>query len=533
MQTYLLALFATAAVLLGLAVGLLVAFAQMAAGRFSPAVASLVFRDRIVWVLLFIPTSAMLLLGVASLIVSLPPPRPTLPWLTLSQTRLTVGVGALVSVVVSIACVVGLAVRAATYNSGPSLARRLVRAVPIRAIVAQSQNTTEAALRERHRSYPFLPIFELLNQAVRDGDRSTFARTLQAVRDEWPGWLQAAGDGYPRRSLVTLVRDAFLADVSELIKRYGVPSLHRLYLPEVATLAMIAYDRQPDLLAILLNHLERTVVTLLLDGEDEPGASGVNSLFRIEAHLSNDQDVAVNVHQTLGSVGRAIGPLLPSRDGFAFETGGFGYLDESRSPSVAQLREGYYELCQRHKKAADKNDHLIWLEAMEVAAITLLRRGVETTKFRAIKEHFVSLAIDMAGAASDLAYKQLERTINTTIFGLDRFAQEDIPAEQTDIWLAIANAIVGLGMVAEDLNIEFWGGGHSVDRAIDAFGRVPPEHWDSAVLEGLIRGINDKPDHDARWRFITKAGGRLGTNFGLMFDPDTGQIYPDDDPRRH
>lgn len=39
-------------------------------------------------------------------------------------------------------------------------------------------------------------------------------------------------------------------------------------------------------------------------------------------------------------------------------------------------------------------------------------------------------------------------------------------------------------------------------------------------------------DHDTVWAFLVKLGMRLRTNFGFMFDPTTGENYPDDHPLR-
>ena len=57
------------------------------------------------------------------------------------------------------------------------------------------------------------------------------------------------------------------------------------------------------------------------------------------------------------------------------------------------------------------------------------------------------------------------------------------------------------------------------------------EDVEDQVMENYFQTIG-MANHDARWSFITELGGRLGTNFGFMFDPYTGEIYPDDDPRR-
>jgi len=50
------------------------------------------------------------------------------------------------------------------------------------------------------------------------------------------------------------------------------------------------------------------------------------------------------------------------------------------------------------------------------------------------------------------------------------------------------------------------------------------------VFESYIKTTGGS--HETRWEFIVELGKRMGTNFGLMFDPTTGMLYTDDDPRR-
>lgn len=59
------------------------------------------------------------------------------------------------------------------------------------------------------------------------------------------------------------------------------------------------------------------------------------------------------------------------------------------------------------------------------------------------------------------------------------------------------------------------------------------ESVENEVMDRYIHSaIEIKDGHDAAWEFITHLGKRMGTNFGFAFDPGTGEMYPDDDPRR-
>ena len=51
-----------------------------------------------------------------------------------------------------------------------------------------------------------------------------------------------------------------------------------------------------------------------------------------------------------------------------------------------------------------------------------------------------------------------------------------------------------------------------------------------AVNEAFVK--LDEGPQDAKFNYIKTLGGKLGTNFGFMFDPITGLLYPESDPRR-
>lgn len=49
----------------------------------------------------------------------------------------------------------------------------------------------------------------------------------------------------------------------------------------------------------------------------------------------------------------------------------------------------------------------------------------------------------------------------------------------------------------------------------------------------VISDVRESHIHsDSDWSFVVEMGRRLETNFGFMFDWTTGELYPDDDPRR-
>ncbi|MGB6786760.1 MAG: hypothetical protein WBE20_01325, partial [Candidatus Acidiferrales bacterium] len=56
-----------------------------------------------------------------------------------------------------------------------------------------------------------------------------------------------------------------------------------------------------------------------------------------------------------------------------------------------------------------------------------------------------------------------------------------------------------------------------------------PHDWDAAMREVLVKSYEHV---DEAWKFIKRAAAALHSNFGLMFDPETGEDYSPEDPRR-
>lgn len=112
-------------------------------------------------------------------------------------------------------------------------------------------------------------------------------------------------------------------------------------------------------------------------------------------------------------------------------------------------------------------------------------------------------------------YQELKRA------GLDKNAKD------------IASLVIELGMQASSYTdqlegIDFMSEG--IDEwAINLLSEVGDE-IEGQVTEAYIKSTG--LDHDGVWSFVTRLGKKMGTNFGLMFDHTTGELYAEDDPRR-
>ncbi len=326
-----------------------------------------------------------------------------------------------------------------------------------------------------------------------------------------------------------------LGDIPELIARHGVASLHRIYVPACCDLVAETYSVDPRLIRIPLDHVERTLVTLIMTGEDEAAAPGITALLALEIQFADNETAQDAVHRVLGSVGRVVGRLLPADHGFDFNSPGFGYLDDSRSMAMNELREGYYRMCEAREAAASADDRCLWMEAIEVTIDSLLKRGIATGNYGAIREHAESLLVDLTVAAASLAYAGCDRALNLCVAAIRSFTRLGLDHDQTTLWSELAEYTVKLGMVAQDRDIRYFAGGNTADEAIEVLKLIPRQYWDSAIREAQLHGLmhgSDLPGHDSRWKFITRAGVKLHTNFGMMFDANTGELYADDDPRR-
>jgi hypothetical protein len=525
-QAYFLSLFAAQAVLLGVAVAFIVAFVQISAGKYSPALASLSLSDRWTRVLLALQTVAMVLMAGVSLILSLPTPRPLILGMSVNTERDLVGAAGLLILILSIISVASIVIRAQRYANSRHLARLVVDRLPYSSLLADSQTARV--------SIAVLPLVELATQAIRDGDRPTFAAILERIGAQWSSWLAKAATQDRESIFVANFVESVLNGIPELIARSGVPSLHRVYLPSVCRYAQELVDKPRGSLKTILEHVERTAVTLLLDKEEFAATPAIFSLFELDKASGGNEESRAEIHRVLAGIGRTVGRLLPNVRGFVFHAPGFGYLDESRSEAISALTEGYWNLRDDREEHTNSDDHFLWIEAMEVTIAALLESAVAHRRIEVFRDHIDALLSDMVSAAAFLAYLGYHRPLQLTILALKRFAESGLQAEDR-LWSSLSEYTMKLGAIAEDLAIDWFMGGSAADEAISVLGLTPASHWSSAALETTIHPLpadRREHKHDSSWAFIRRAGVRLGSNFGMMFDSLTGETYPEDDPRR-
>ena len=526
MQAFFLSLFAAQAVLLGVAVAFIVAFVQISAGKYSPALANLSLSDRWTWVLLALQTVAMLLMAVASLILSLPSPHPLILGMTLDVERSLAGVGALLILVLSITSVAWIVFRAQSYANSRHLARLVVDRFHYSSLLGERQTPRV--------SVSVLALVELLTQSIRDGDRPTFAAVLQRIETDWPCWLAKAATRDSKSLLVANFVEHVLDGIPELIARNGVPSLHRVYLPAVCRYAQGLLDDPRGPLNAILEHVERTAVTLLLQKEESAATPVISALFELDKASGANEDSRAEIHKVLAGIGRTVGRLLPNARGYVFNAPGFGYLDESRSEAISALTQGYWNMRDDREELTNPADHFLWIEAIEVTIAALLESALSHGRTDVFQEHIEALLSDMVSVAAALAYRGYQRPLQLSIAALKRFAETGLDHED-QLWTSLTEYAMKLGAIAEALGVDWFLGGSAADEAIAVLQLTPPRCWPSAALESTTHPLPpDRREHnyEANWAFIRRAGVRLRSNFGMMFDPATGETYPDDDPRR-
>jgi len=106
--------------------------------------------------------------------------------------------------------------------------------------------------------------------------------------------------------------------------------------------------------------------------------------------------------------------------------------------------------------------------------------------------------------------------------GLNKVAKDIIGLLVRLGYIAAGNNVIDRCTLLNGQTIESWVTDVLVKSGVNVESEIQEIHFH----------IDEVNNHEASWQYIVNLGKRLGTNFGLMFDFETGIIYSDDDPRR-
>jgi len=540
-QTFSLAMFTAQAVVVTLAVAFVVAYAQVTATRYSAVVTdAVIWQPAVIWRLCAIG-AALLLLGVASLILSLPAPHPLVPGLGRDAGRAAVASGELLLVSASAVVVVLTIAQFRRGGSPQAIAARALHGVTVERMAAVADDEARA-MTDR----PLLALYELCHQSVVDADRVTLQCAIDALVREWRGWITEAPqpEPDPMDGLLSTGGDSsvisryviaeVLVGLDEVIALRGLPSQHQVVLPQILKLASTVSSTHRINARVLLDYLEGTLVRLVEAGVDEPLGPVVEALFTLESHTRDERDLNVRVHQVLGSLGRAVAMLFPKDSIFVFDGPGFAYQDSARSAVLDALSEGFSQMTFDVVEGRDTppRGH-VWIEAMGVMAGGLLTRSAEKSLGRTFENHVSSLISDIARGTQALAAVNPADAgpVTVGLLVLQRVVDAPLPQEMEEAWTALCQGALRLAAISPHLPSPTMGEPH-VTRAIEMVASVPLSILRSAVVEESTSWHPDTPpDHDAMWAVVRQVGVSRGTNFGMRFDETTGEPYADDDAR--
>jgi hypothetical protein len=537
MQTFSLAMFTAEAVVLTLAVAFVVAYAQATATRYSATVTDAVIWERgLVWRL--VGVGAVLgLLGLASLVLSLPPPHPIVPPLGRDASRDAVATFELVAVIGSAVVVAFMITRLRRAGNPYEIASRTVSGITAEhmAVVALQGDASAPARRVR----PLLGIYELCHQAVVDGDRVTLQCAIDALVAQWYRWITEAPEGRKRADellsdvgespMVTRhVVDQVLLGLDEVIALRGLPSQHQVALPQIVGLARKVAPTHANSAGVLLDYLVRVVVGLLAAGVDAPLAPVIEGLFSMETETRQDANLNARVHQVLGSVAQAVPLLFPKATDLVVDGPGFAYHDPARSPVFDALSDGFWQMVfevEEHPEQSPRD--YIWVEAMGAFAVALLKRSAEKALGHTFQDAVSSLidGIVKATTAAAKASPGDDRPTQVGLIVLRRVHDGRVPETMNEAWSALCEGALWLGAAV------LQGGGgldgsHEVGRAMELIADAPNEALQAAAEEMTMRsGLDGLVGHDSSWAMVRRVGVTRGTNFGMRFNPTTGEPY--------
>lgn len=174
---------------------------------------------------------------------------------------------------------------------------------------------------------------------------------------------------------------------------------------------------------------------------------------------------------------------------------------------------------------------LIYFDALFVVAQKLIKIYVNDKKTR-LYENIFSIAYEFSSFAESAIKVNNGSGASIATIRIKEVYHElkraNLDKEANDV----IKLLVKIGMLAAGYKLKKsdFMMGQSLDKWIIDELFDSNEDISSEVLESHIK--SEGGDDDLRWNFITMLGIKMGTNFGLMFDPVDGKLYSKDDPRR-
>lgn len=209
----------------------------------------------------------------------------------------------------------------------------------------------------------------------------------------------------------------------------------------------------------------------------------------------------------------------------------------NESAELGQITETIYKMkdsvCE---SKTDKYPHIL-RDAIEVVCNQALQKN-EPKKFEESLLNLFGIHTDLAenliNKESGNAETYLWLVLHYFKDVLDKYDLSDYRELRKDVfsWVGyLSQAALGHNQAVK----QFWGATIPGDR--DLCGLIisfivqmgEPEDWDAPMRNTFTKADRH---HDGAWDFVKRAGVQLNSNFGLMFDPATGEDYAPNDPRR-
>ncbi len=210
----------------------------------------------------------------------------------------------------------------------------------------------------------------------------------------------------------------------------------------------------------------------------------------------------------------------------------------NETEELGEITEGIYKLSGAVRAGKTDKYPLILKDAIEVTCDQALKKN-EPRKF----EHTIlslvgiheDLAEDLIVKESKNAEAYLWLVLHYFKEVLSKYDLNDYRELRKDTFSWVGDLVQEAVAHNQPAN-QFWGA--HIPGARDLSGLIisfmvqmgDADDWDAAMHEVFIK--SHEHTHQA-WAFVKRAGTELHSNFGFMFDSETGEDYALNDPRRH